>query len=127
MEVGNPDYETLRYRVVNKASTLTSQFANLMSKFDQLNPDQFEDKVEDLIDEIENQEIRLKKQQIIFNATEKDHAYYNGMIDSTNDEIDNAGNKIKQLEVQLEQEKLLKEFKVKFEDHSFNVNKYQPQ
>ena len=84
MEIGNPDYETLRYRVVNKASTLTSQFANLMAKFDQLTPDQFEDMAEDLLDEIENQEIRLKKQQIIFNATEKDQSYYGDMIGNTN-------------------------------------------
>ena len=84
MEVGNTDQETLRYRVISKASTLTSQYAQLMAQFDKYTPEQFDARVEEIIDEIEQQEIRLKKQQIMFNVTERDQAYYEDLIGETN-------------------------------------------
>ena len=48
------DQETLRYRVINKPSALTSMYMKLMSEWDNLSPDQFDDRVEDLVDEIES-------------------------------------------------------------------------
>ena len=47
------DQETLRYRVINKPSSLTAMYVKLMSDWDSLSPDQFDDRVEDLVDEIE--------------------------------------------------------------------------
>ena len=70
------DQETLRYRVINKPSSLTAMYVKLMSEWDALSPDQFDEKVEDLVDEIEGQEIRLTKQKIIFDVTEQDQTYY---------------------------------------------------
>ena len=55
------DQETLRYRVINKPSGLPSMYAKLMHDWDALDLDQFEDRIEDLIDEIEGQEVRLTK------------------------------------------------------------------
>ena len=64
------DQETLRYRVINKPSGMPNMFARLMNEWDSIDADQFEDRIEDLIDEIEGQEIRLTKQKVIFNVTE---------------------------------------------------------
>ena len=47
-----------------------------MHEWDSLTPDQFDDQIENLLDEIEGQEIRLTKQKVIFDVTEQDHAYY---------------------------------------------------
>ena len=92
------DQETLRYRVINKPSGLPSMYAELMKDWDLINPDQFEDCIEDLLDEIEGQEIRLTKQKVIFNVTEQDQAYYQSLINKTNDEIENAKKQILCLE-----------------------------
>ena len=84
------DQETLRYRVINKPSGLTTMYMKIMTDWDELTPDQFDDRVEDLIDEIEGQEIRLTKQKIIFDVTEQDQAYYQSLTNKTNNEIANA-------------------------------------
>ena len=88
------DQETLRYRVINKPSGLPSMYAKLMNDWNSLTPDQFEDRIEDLLDEIEGQEIRLTKQKVIFDVTEQDHAYYQSLISKTNGEIESAKKQI---------------------------------
>ena len=120
------DQETLRYRVINKPSGMPNMFARLMNDWDSIDNDQFEDRIEDLIDEIEGQEIRLTKQKVIFNVTEQDRNYYQKLIDDVNAEITKAKELICSLEQQLCHQKKLKQYKAKFEELSITVNKFTP-
>ena len=120
------DQETLRYRVINKPSSLTAMYVKLMSDWDALSPDQFDDRVEDLVDEIEGQEIRLTKQKIIFDVTEQDQTYYQSLTNKTNNEIESAKKQIQLLEKQLQHEKILKSYKKQFEEAATSINKFPP-
>ena len=120
------DQETLRYRVINKPSGLPNMYARLMNDWDSIDNEQFEDRIEDLLDELEGQEIRLTKQKIIFNVTEQDQDYYQSLIDKTNADIESAKKQICSLESQLQHEKKLKKYKTKFEELASTVNKFTP-
>ena len=101
-------------------------YVKLMSDWDAITPDQFDDRVEDLVDEIEGQEIRLTKQKIIFDVTEQDQTYYQSLTNKTNNEIDNAKKQIQLLEKQLKHEKLLKSYKKQFEEAATSINEFPP-
>ena len=55
------EMDIYRYRLVNKPSSLAVEFGTLMHEMDSLAPDVFEQRVEDLLDEVENAELSLKK------------------------------------------------------------------
>ena len=91
-----------RFLVVqNPNISLPTKYAALMHKFDGLTADQIDAIVDDLVDEIELEEIRLKKQEIMFGVIEQDQAYYQSLIETTNEQIHSALATIQNLEKQL--------------------------
>ena len=43
-----------------------------MRKFDSVTADQFDDLVEEIVDEVEQEEVRMKKQDVMFGMIERD-------------------------------------------------------
>ena len=59
------DFEKIiRKRIVNKPSNLPQSYSKLIKKYDELSINDFNVEIEDIVDEIENVEIRLQKAQI---------------------------------------------------------------
>ena len=78
--------EIHRFLVVQQAnSALPTKYASLMLNFEALTPEQFESQVDEIVDEIEQEELRLKKQRAMFAVIEQDQAYYASLIEKTND------------------------------------------
>ena len=95
-----------RFLVVqNPNVSLPVKYSQLMAKFDTHTADDFDAIVDDLVDEIELEEIRLKKQEVMFGVIEQDQAYYQSLIESTNEQINSALVKIQNLEKQLQHER----------------------
>ena len=57
--------------------------------------------MDEIVDEIEQEELRLKKQDVMFAVIEQDQAYYASLIEKTNEQIRGALETISQLEQQL--------------------------
>ena len=55
-----------------------------------MTPDEFDNLVEDIVDEIEQEEVRLKKQEVMFGVIERDQEYYASLIEKTNTQIQAA-------------------------------------
>ena len=54
--------EVMRFLVVqNVNATLPSKYGALMNRFNELSPDEFDDMVDEIVDEIESEELRMKK------------------------------------------------------------------
>ena len=63
------------------------------------------------MDEIEQEEMRLQKQELMFNVIEQDQAYYRSLIAKTNEQIASALAKIETFNSQLQHERTLKDYK----------------
>ena len=61
-----------------------------MRQFDTLTPDEFDDALDKVIEEVENEELRLKKQETMFDVMERDQAYYESLIRKTDGQIREA-------------------------------------
>ena len=57
----------------------------------------------------------MKKQELMLGVIEHDQAYYDSLIRKTSEQIETALGTIAHLELKLEHERKLKEFKQKFE------------
>ena len=120
--------EICRFLVLQQPnSNLPLKYAALMRKFDSVTPDEFDDLVEDIVDEIEQEEVKLKKQEVMFGVIERDQEYYASLIEKTNTQIQAALKETTLLESQLLHERQLKEYKVQFEELASQVNKFSPQ
>lgn len=72
---------------MNPHWTLPSGFFELMGKIDSSPVEDVEDTVEDLLDQIEGIELKLKKAKTQFNVRALDKEYYESLIEDTNMKI----------------------------------------
>ena len=83
--------ETCRFLILqNPNASLPIKYAALMRNFDSLSADEVDDLVDDITDEVEQEETRLKKQQVMFGVIERDQQYYASLIEQTSQAIQAA-------------------------------------
>ena len=85
---------------------------------DRLTSDAFEQRLEDLLDEVESAELQLQKCQIQFELRDKDQAYYKELIKSTNQQIEQSKQEMEHLQQELESAQRTKACKAQFEEVS---------
>lgn len=110
------DSDIYKYRIVNKPSNIAPDYFKLVAKMDEMSPEAFEDAVENIVDEIETTEVRLKKAQIQYDLREKDQVYYQTLIEQTNKEIESSKQEMVNLQRELADEQRLKGYKAQFEE-----------
>ena len=71
--------------VQNANATLPQKYAAMMQNFNKLTPDEYDELTDEIIEQIEQEELRLKKQEVMFNVIENDQAYYQSLISTTDE------------------------------------------
>ena len=82
--------EVLKFRFTNPHWTLPGEYYKLISNIDEFKPEEVEEAVEDLVDQVELIELKLKKAQTQFNVRNHDKAYYAQLIDTTETQIEQS-------------------------------------
>ena len=120
------EIEVLKFRYMNPHWTLPADYFKLMAKINDLSADEVDEAVEDLVDQVELTELKLKKAQTQFNVRAQDKAYYAQLIADTENQIQKSREEMLRLQSELEQEQTRKRDRADFEAICRQINQHRP-
>eukprot|EP00347_Sterkiella_histriomuscorum_P022994 403336361 len=104
-----------------------SKVTNLLSTFDSLSEDQCNQQVEDILTEIENTELFFSRSEAQFTQRLYDHLYHQQISQEITQEIATSKNEMINLQIELEQQRKLKQQKAEYEGIAKAINEYPSQ